>query len=671
MPVVRHSEAAAEAARPPYGLRTNRQRTQRAEGSPSVQQEKRKKKQARQTAPKRRDAVQQDQEPNESDLAEQRRRVAEEEEEEEERARAEEEERMEEQRRREEREREWLEEEEGWAIQDELRAAAERRRQARIEEQEREQQQQPQAQMEEEEAQEASQYRHNTTVIERSLEILVNKRLLKQRRLPDLKKSLFDLGELSEQLDQELLTMRDSELFALKEARLFVKALTPKATLNRHDVNDFGAEETETVHQIMNTLCERYPDSKFSILVEVRGKIDPTLKRVEVSSTAALPTATVPFPPGLVTPQTGRRTTTNARAEATQGRLEKIELAGNFERQLVNQWECREKGCINYAIGFFFPDLSDSKLHYNLQPTQMKSWSTAISKGEATLLLPPVMLLDYWRQEQGPIQRESKAPIRKTFQQRTETGMAILFEQVEQSRLENLLREEKQEAKRQREREEREDEQRRRDQRTQWREEEQQCRDDERRQREDEDREEERRRRREEQELQRQRKHEEEALRRQLTLLQYQQHMPQQQLYSLSGLQQHHLDVLTPSRASTAPLQHFNAPLLPSHLPLTRPLRPQPRVDPSSPISSEADEEIVLDDFFQWKIERQQRAERKAIWGRVWDTVSDNGWSIADLKAMTDSSGRMYKRAVAAGIPEGIARHFGDELRSYKRYCRE
>ena len=87
----------------------------------------------------------------------------------------------------------------------------------------------------------------------------------------------------------------------------------------------------------MNTLCERYPDSKLSILVEIRGKIDLTLKKIKISSTTALPTTTMPFLPNLITPQTSKKMTTNARVKAMQSNLKKIELANNFEKQLINQ----------------------------------------------------------------------------------------------------------------------------------------------------------------------------------------------------------------------------------------------------------------------------------------------------------------------------------------------
>ena len=629
----------------PYQLRTARERTQRAQGSPSPREPHRRKTQAKKKAPKRQitpKPAQQQPGPSESE-AEQRRRAAEEEaarqREEERRAQSEERRRAESE---EQQRRRWELMEEDWAAEEELRAAASRQRQERQEQEETERRRRL----------------IDDAVVERSLKIFVNKRLIKQKKLPDLAKAAFDLAEISEALDIELRNMPDGELYNLEDIKIFAKSLVNRTVFERHDANDFGAEDNQIVHGMLDAARIKHPQSKLSIIVEARGSINRRTPAMPLPLTSS---------PAPSTPQTAgrRKTATTARQEQMQARLEKIELAGDFERQLVNQWECREKGCVNHMVGYCYIDPRDSKLHYNLKAEHMKSWSQAIRDGEATLTTAPIKLLDYWRQEQGPIQRESKAPIRRTFQQKTEAGMTTLSEQIEQSRLENLLREEKTEARRQREKEEREEEQRRREQRIQQREEEQQRREDVRRQREDEDRDEERRRRREDQELQRQRKHEEEEWRRQLTLLQCQQHMPQQTALT------------TPSQQSIPPYFSLNPPLFGP----VRPLPHQPavqtdasetrssKVDPSSPISSEADDETVLDDFFQWKIDRQQREERKKVWGRIWDVVLDNGWSIADLKAM--GAGKMYERAVAAGIPDGIARHFGDELRSYKRYRRE
>jgi hypothetical protein len=110
-------------------------------------------------------------------------------------------------------------------------------------------------------------------------------------------------------------------------------------------------------------------------------------------------------------------------------------------------------------------------------------------------------------------------------------------------------------------------------------------------------------------------------------------------------------------------IQTTNAPIQASQLP---PMTPTPAHRTSSPIDGNIDDGDVLHQFFEWKILNTRLVERRAKWERARDIVLENDWSIKDLHAMEAGRGAMYDRAITAGITDGLARGFKEELRSFK-----
>lgn len=49
----------------------------------------------------------------------------------------------------------------------------------------------------------------------------------------------------------------------------------------------------------------------------------------------------------------------------------------------------------------------------------------------------------------------------------------------------------------------------------------------------------------------------------------------------------------------------------------------------------------------------------------------DQGWSIDDLKAMSDPSSRLYQIAIDRGVPDGVARNLKADLKTFKPRWRE
>ncbi|KAJ0412941.1 hypothetical protein BJY00DRAFT_320298 [Aspergillus carlsbadensis] len=152
-------------------------------------------------------------------------------------------------------------------------------------------------------------------------------------------------------------------------------------------------------------------------------------------------------------------------------------------------------------------------------------------------------------------------------------------------------------------------------------------------------------------------------------------------------LRQQELDLsIQPPRGLRAPLQSspelsFRSPLYgistpqaaptPTPTPQPRPLAPTNLSRTSSPIDIAEEDANILEAFFNWKLQITRNLERRAKWERARKIINDNDWSIRDLQLIEDDSSSMYSRAIKAGLSDGFARGFRDELRAYKLVHRQ
>lgn len=90
----------------------------------------------------------------------------------------------------------------------------------------------------------------------------------------------------------------------------------------------------------------------------------------------------------------------------------------------------------------------------------------------------------------------------------------------------------------------------------------------------------------------------------------------------------------------------------------------------SSPIDPEAQEESLVGAFFDWKLERiadgpshEKLAEIKELFLTKW-------WTESDMRDMVNPTHRMYRIAMDAGVPDGMARRFGRDLTEFKKQWR-
>jgi hypothetical protein len=112
----------------------------------------------------------------------------------------------------------------------------------------------------------------------------------------------------------------------------------------------------------------------------------------------------------------------------------------------------------------------------------------------------------------------------------------------------------------------------------------------------------------------------------------------------------------------------------PPSLPLTGPSNPRPETPtisqppdkPSSPITVPDNEDEAISEFFAWKIIKGKTPKNTARLKEILQIVTREMWTIDDLRKIEDPTTIQYKKAIDLGIPDGLARSFRRDLRTFK-----
>ena len=73
---------------------------------------------------------------------------------------------------------------------------------------------------------------------------------------------------------------------------------------------------------------------------------------------------------------------------------------------------------------------------------------------------------------------------------------------------------------------------------------------------------------------------------------------------------------------------------------------------------------LLFASFIGWLAESASE-KRKGQLRTLWNLVEDQAWSLTDIKSISDTS-RYFNIAIAAGVPDGIARNLREQLREFK-----
>ena len=252
--------------------------------------------------------------------------------------------------------------------------------------------------------------------IDITIRMYIGKILKRTKSLPGTTRESLDLAEIELLICKEISAFEEDPDLEIVNRKAVIRANTNRAQNRVHDLEDFSIEEADRVLSMADAAREQHPRSKILLLLEIRLADLPKTRPSKRSRPETDPENSSPppsSPPVRPAKKPGHRTSKLAEQQAV--RLDKIALAGDFERQLMDKWTCRSKECTNHE-GLCYPDPLDRLIHYAISAVSQKSWATAISAGECTLLQPPLKLWTAWKQEQGSIARESRASTRKSFQ---------------------------------------------------------------------------------------------------------------------------------------------------------------------------------------------------------------------------------------------------------------
>ena len=187
--------------------------------------------------------------------------------------------------------------------------------------------------------------------IEVYTKIYINKALAKRKNLPDTTRDNFDLSDIEDKLAQNLDILGNGEPISIFQRTAFVHVATRKTTQKVHDLDDFGLVEAGRILKMVEATREQHPRSKVALTIEIRTSTTIPTRKPQPSKRKALETdeeASSPMPSSPPIVQEKKKKSRTSVLEAQQAiRLDKIQLAGDFERQLVDRLMCKDKDCIN------------------------------------------------------------------------------------------------------------------------------------------------------------------------------------------------------------------------------------------------------------------------------------------------------------------------------------
>ena len=442
----------------------------------------------------------------------------------------------------------------------------------------------------------------------------VDKKFEWQGSLSDKTLQEFSLADFEQVLNEEI-EKRDgwTKGWVLTHRTVIVKGSHHKAKRIAQSIDDFTESEWDKVLNIILRESQTYGaeiDLKIELLAETRQlpfptKPAPKRQHVELSSDAAEPTL----------PERKRITRTDKLLDSARDRAEALEAVGNYDKKLLDRWQCRDQECRNLN-GFCFIDFEGK--HFDIDSIQQLRWGKALARGDLGVSIerPPTEIYKSW-QKQGACEstsrrtkvyeerqnaraeREEGKDFMNQFMEFNKKAMEMRLQETMADSLERMTS-------------------RPRSQAVQppptaptWP--------------------------------------------QMPTFPSYPPQPPAPWSTQIPYQYSYWPSATSPPPALPVPpipptFQTLPVPPAPPTQSAQIPLPPGPR---SSPFGASEEEATILDQFFQWKIghttkpELQVRiAEAKAIVGR-------ECWSIDDLKEMADPSSFMYSTGVKSGLPEG------------------
>ncbi|KAK9365656.1 hypothetical protein V1509DRAFT_649410 [Lipomyces kononenkoae] len=148
----------------------------------------------------------------------------------------------------------------------------------------------------------------------------------------------------------------------------------------RHDFNDFSLSEEDRILETVDEHRANFRKGKLMITFKISAIKEAPTKQKRSADGADTISSSPLAPPEKKRP--GDRL-----QDQHTARLDAIRIAGDFQRQLMERWRCRDDNCAN-KNNFCFPEPADPSRHYNITAPQREMWSNSIASALATIQLP-------------------------------------------------------------------------------------------------------------------------------------------------------------------------------------------------------------------------------------------------------------------------------------------
>ena len=421
--------------------------------------------------------------------------------------------------------------------------------------------------------------------------------------------SSFDMDMLNEIVTDVIVSKHLNPQFE----NIYVVIKSPKANVANEGATMEGLTREEfsrNVEPVLGRLWRSSPGYELMIYVNINALPETSGS----AQSAVVPSGSGPSPS---TPPP-RRTRTVQQEERAAANRDANEAAGNFIEKLIDKWRCHSDTCRNRGQNCYIPPngLSRGK-HFVITQTMFDLWSDRLRSGDIdgdSDLIPPASI-ERLILERGPVDTSLKHPSakerREAEQERRENEKAAQEERREQARL----------------------------------------------------------RREEQQDRLMDNFYKAQTMQMDMSNMQYHQRMMQQTQTSMMPLDPPPLPrpqnpPIAQSAAQTAPARSPNrSSVNTTHISMAE-------LGRSSPLAERSEEELAWEAFWQWKSDNTQKPEKRQAYLDTKRICDMHFWSFNELKGMSDRQSDIYKLGLQAEIPDGLMKHFHDDISEFKPYWR-
>jgi hypothetical protein len=223
-----------------------------------------------------------------------------------------------------------------------------------------------------------------------SLQLYANKKVIVCKVLGTITRKTFKADDFKSTIIQLFEHACGLVEYTLIKCTATFKHSSGRAGTRAHDLDDITKAEAEELLDLIEAARNRHSTGHMIVTFAIHVEYDPqeAARAAAATVTRDISSPLPSSPPATSAPaKESRKSRTSYLQEQNDARVQAIQNAGDFQRQLIERWRCIDNNCTN-RNNFCFPDPQDRSKHYNITAPQHESWASAISRSEATIHSP-------------------------------------------------------------------------------------------------------------------------------------------------------------------------------------------------------------------------------------------------------------------------------------------